>query len=225
MDQIAALHMLSYMTKPERVNIAITAGSSPKGMYETIIPQVRGKSYFSNVHYYNFDEIPYKKEDREGITIENLRKLYLTPAEIPAENIHILDQHNWEGYDKKLAADGGLDLVILGLGGDGHFCGNLPNSTKFGDLTTKVINNEYLQSRVELMFKGPNDAPNYYITMGPRTIMNIKNLMMIVSGKGKAEILKKVMEGPVDEAIPSSILKLHPSFTLILDADAASLLE
>lgn len=221
MSQIAANYMLASMLQSKRVNIAITAGSSPIGLYQIVVPQVKNKSYFTNVHYYNFDEIPYKTEDREGVTMEDLRKLYFTPAAVPEKNIHILDQHNWEGYDEKIKQDGGLDFVILGLGEDGHFCGNLPSATIFCDQTTKVNCNEYLQSRVALDFQNPKDAPNYFITMGPRTIMNAKKIVMIVSGKKKSKVLKKNLKGPVTENIPSSVFQLPPDFTVILDKEAA----
>lgn len=83
MSQIAANYTLASMLQSKRVNIAITAGSSPIGLYQIVVPQVKNKSYFTKVHYYNFDEIPYKTEDREGVTMENLRKLYFTPAAVP----------------------------------------------------------------------------------------------------------------------------------------------
>ena len=74
------------------------------------------------------------------------------------------------------------------------------------------------------MENGEEDVPDYYITMGPRSIMQAKNLVMIASGKRKAEPVKKLMSGVVDEKVPATVLTLHPHFTLILDEEAASLL-
>lgn len=68
------------------------------------------------------------------------------------------------------------------------------------------------------------DVPDYYITMGPRSIMRARHIIMIASGVKKAEIIKTLMEGIVDEDKPATILTLHPHFTLIMDEDAASLL-
>lgn len=223
MSKVAKDHMLGFMLQDKRVNLSITGGSTPKRMYELVAPEVKGKKYFDNVHYYNFDEIPYKKEDREGVTISELRKLYFTPAAIPEDQIHILDQHNYTGQDERIKNDGGLDAVILGLGSDGHFCGNLPNTTKFGDLTSRVECDDYLKGRILDDFDGQEEyVPDYYITMGPRSIMMAKKLVMIVSGSKKAKIVKEIAAANVTEDIPATVLSLHPNFTLILDKEAAS---
>ena len=66
--------------------------------------------------------------------------------------------------------------------------------------------------------------PDFYVTMGPKSIMQIKKLVMIANGTAKAEIVKKLVEGIVTEEVPSTLLTTHPDFTLIVDAEAASLL-
>ena len=177
------------------------------------------------LHFYNFDEIPYRKEDREGVTISGLREAFFTPAGIPEERIHKLDQFNYQTQDERIEKDGGLDMVILGVGADGHFCGNLPQTTKFGDLTTRVECDRRLKDRILPEFNDvEEDVPDYYITMGPRSIMRARHIIMIASGVKKAEIIKTLMEGIVDENKPATILTLHPHFTLIMDEEAASLL-
>ena len=69
------------------------------------------------------------------------------------------------------------------------------------------------------------NVPDYYITMGPRSIMRARNIIMIASGKRKAEAVKKLLDGEVDLSVPASILTLHPHFTLIADEEALSLAE
>lgn len=225
MSEVALEYLLKYMhTDKARTNISITGGSTPKRLYELLIPKVKGKTCFDNVHFYNFDEIPFKKEDREGVTITGLRKQFLSQAGINEKNIHPLDQTNYMTQDERIKNDGGLDLILLGLGWDGHFCGNLPHSTKFGDGTVKFECDEYFKSRLLDEFEDPNDIPDYYITMGPRSIMAANNLVMIASGKRKAEPVKKLLEGVVTDDYPSTLLTLHPHFTLIIDEEAASLL-
>lgn len=66
-----------YITVPRRVNLAVTAGSTPKRMYEHLTAAVKGKAFYDRVHYYNFDEIPFRGQSREGVTISNLRQLFL----------------------------------------------------------------------------------------------------------------------------------------------------
>lgn len=227
MSELAAGYVLSYLyQEKERINLSITGGTTPARMYELLVPQVKGKRNFDHVHFYNFDEIPYRKEDREGVTISGLRNAFFTPAHIPEARIHKLDQFNYQTQDERIAQAGGLDMVILGVGADGHFCGNLPHTTSFGDLTTRVECDAYLKGRILPEFGGvEEDVPDYYITMGPRSIMRARHIVMIASGIKKANIINMLLAGVIDQEIPASILTLHPHFTLILDEEAASLLD
>lgn len=222
MSQVAATHVMGYMYKEGRINLSITAGETPIRTYEILAPQIKGKD-FDNVHFYNFDEIPFKQENREGVTMLVLRQYFFDKTDTPAENIHILDQTNYQTQDIRIANDGGLDMILLGVGEDGHFCGNLPGTTKFGDLTTKVHCKE--EDLID-EFEGHSEfVPNYYITMGPRSIMRAQHLVMIASGKRKANVIKKMLSFEIDQDVPATILTLHPNFTLIIDQDAASLLD
>ena len=226
MSQVAAGYVMSYMYQDrERVNLSITGGTTPQRMYEILVPMVKDKKQFQHVHFYNFDEIPYRKEDREGVTISGLRDAFFTPAHIKEEQIHKLDQFNYQTQDEHIEKDGRLDMVNLGVGADGHFCGNLPQTTKFGDLTTRVENDQRLKARILPEFHNvEEDVPEYYITMGPRSIMRARHIVMIASGVKKAGIIKTLLEQVVDQDVPASILTLHPHFTLIVDEEAASLL-
>ena len=77
MSQVAVQHLLGVMHSQHRKNISITAGSTPKGVYEMLVPLVKNKKYFEHVHFYNFDEIPFKgEEDRYGVTMTNLHNLF-----------------------------------------------------------------------------------------------------------------------------------------------------
>ena len=227
MNEVGAQYLLGAMHTQHRTNIAITAGSTPKGVYDVMIPLVKDKDYFDNVHYYNFDEIPFKGEDGYGVTMTNLNKLYFDPANINREKIHVLDWTNYETQDERIGEDGGLDFVLLGVGADGHFCGNLPGTTKFGDLTSRV-DEDATPDMVDVLLSEVGGVeekrPDFYVTMGPKSIMQIKKLVMIANGKAKAGIVKKLVEGVVTEDVPATLLTTHPDFTLIVDAEAAALL-
>ena len=112
MSCVAAHHLLGYMSKTRRVNLAITAGSTPKGMYEYLTTLVKGKPWYDNCYFYNFDEIPFRGKEGEGVTITNLRNLFFTPAGIKEENIQKLTIDNYREHDQKLAREGGLDLEV-----------------------------------------------------------------------------------------------------------------
>lgn len=221
MSRVAAEYVLGVMYRSGRVNLSITGGSTPRRMYEIMVPRVAGREQFKDVHFYNFDEIPYRTGDCEGVTISGLRKLFLTPAGIDESRIHKLDPSNYQTQDARIQADGGLDMVVLGLGWDGHFCGNLPGTTAFGDATTRVECDEAMRERLIDEFEnGIVDVPDFYITMGPRSIMAARELLMIASGEKKAAPVAKLLCGRVDPAWPATVLTLHPNFTLIVDKAA-----
>jgi len=228
MSTVATHYLLGAMHGQYRRNISITAGSTPKGVYEILVPLVKDKKYFEQVHYYNFDEIPFKgEEDRYGVTMSNLHTMFFGPANIDKEKIHVLDWTNYETQDERLKEDGGLDFVLLGVGADGHFCGNLPDTTKFGDLTSRV-DEDATPDMVDVLLNEVGGVeekrPDFYVTMGPKSIMQIKQLVMIASGESKAEIVKKLVEGTVTEDFPATLLTTHPNMTLIVDKESASLL-
>ncbi|WP_375178672.1 glucosamine-6-phosphate deaminase [Enterococcus rotai] len=226
LSKVAAQMLIGEMfQRHERVNLAITAGTTPIGMYEKLVAEVKDKEYFSNVHYYNFDEIPYKSGIREGVTIGDLRELYFDPAGISEDQIHILDGENYEKQDERIEAAGGLDAILLGIGSDGHYCGNLPGTTKFTDFTTKVICDEAMKERIAPHFEDRAETPDFYVTMGPRSVMAARHLILFASGTKKAKIMKAFIEGAITDEIPASILKMHPHLTIILDEEAASLLD
>ena len=223
MSRVSSEIVLGVMYRNERVNIAPTTGTTPVGLYKIIVERIKNKSYFNHVHYYNFDETPFRVSKKEGRIITNLRQMFLTPANIQEENIHPLDQSNFMTRDQELAEFGGLDLVILGLGEDGHFCCNFPGYAKFSQKTVEIP----LQGKLYELYKGvfaeEKEIPEALITMGPSAILASKKLLLMVSGKAKAEICKQALFGEIKEDVPGSILRTHPDITIVVDEDAASL--
>lgn len=223
MSQVAANHVLGHILNSQyRTNLSVTAGSTPVKMYEILSKEMKEKEYYHNAHYYNFDEIPHKVKKEEGITMTDLRNLFFIPAGIEEDRIHKLDESNYENQDKRIADDGGLDVIVMGIGADGHFCGNLPGTTKFKDYTTKVACDEKMKQRISGLFKSIDDVPDFYVTMGPASVMQAKHLILIASGVKKANVMKEWYKSNIDESLPASILKVHPNITVIMDKDAAS---
>lgn len=220
MSEVAKTILLGYMSQDKRVNLSITAGNTPIEVYKKMIAVVKDSNDYSNVHYYNFDEIPLESSE-EGVTITELRKLYLNPAHIQEKNIHLLTVENYEEQDQRLELDGGLDAMLIGLGADGHFCGNMPTTTNFKNETYKVK-----VSGEEPWFDSNSmEVGMEFVTMGPVSVMRVKHLILIVNGKKKADMVRQVLTGPITEDIPASILQLHPNLTVILDESAASKLD
>ncbi|MDR1470096.1 MAG: glucosamine-6-phosphate deaminase [Spirochaetaceae bacterium] len=228
MSRLAADLFIGEACRDGRVNVSITSGNTPLGAYSLIIDEMAKVGGFKNVHYYNFDEIPILNPEGKFafyLTLDFLTKVFYGPASVSPEQIHHLNEKNYQDFEGRLASDGGIDLMLMGLGGDGHFCGNMPQAARFNAGIYKVnLSDEYSWFKAFREILGENTVKEM-VTMGPRTVLGVKRLVMIVNGKQKAEILKKCVEGEVTESIPASVLKLHHNFTLIADREAASMLD
>ena len=112
--------------------------------------------------------------------------------------------------------------MVIGLGYDGHFCGNCPRCTPFDSYTYCIDFKE--KQAVNPSYKDRPRQP-FTLTMGPKSLMRVHHLIMIVNGKEKAEIFKRFLDEPIHQDLPATILKLHPNFTVICDQEAASLIN
>jgi 6-phosphogluconolactonase/glucosamine-6-phosphate isomerase/deaminase len=230
MSRTAASIMIGEYAQDRRVNVCITGGNTPRLCYEYMKEEISGCGGFPNVHYYNFDELPILNPAGKVVSYESLDLLtreYYKPCGVKAEQIHHLNEQNYTTFDRDIALEGGLDLVVMGMGEDGHFCANLPGTTRFhyGAYNVK-LSDEYTWAWLK-PFKeklGENHCDDM-ITMGPRTILKAGKLLLIVNGEKKAGMLKKIIEGEVTETVPSSVLKMHRNFVVLCDEEAASTLD
>lgn len=216
----SALHiLLGAMMQDKRVNISLTSGKSPIELYKMLAPEVRDQEKFKDIEYYLFDEAPYMDGKPYGPNWEEMQKLFFEEANIPEERIHDMTMENWETYDEEISRAGGIDVMVIGLGYDGHFCSNCPRCTPMDSYS-------YAMDRATKNKANPDYPKREHLpitlTMGPKSLMKVKHLVMIVNGKEKAGILKQVLDSPITDELPSTVLKLHPNMTLICDKDAAS---
>ena len=214
MSESAMFILLGAMMQDKRVNISLTSGRSPKTMYDMMIPYVKNQEKFKDIQYYLFDEY--------GPNWKDMQELFFKPANIPDSHIHIMNADNWQDYDNEIRNVGGIDVMVIGLGYDGHFCGNCPRCTPFDSYTYQIDFKE--KQAVNPDYKDRPYQP-FTLTMGPKSLMRVKHLVMIVNGKEKAEIFKRFLDEPINQDVPATILKLHPNFTVICDQDAASLIH
>ncbi len=126
-------------------------------------------------------------------------------------------------YDREILKAGGIDLQILGLGNNGHIGFNEPDEV-FPTYTHKTTLTESTISANTRFFNNSDEVPRYAITMGIGTIMNAKEIVLIATGKAKAEAVKSMILDAVNPHCPASILQFHPNVTVFLDEDAAGLL-
>ena len=218
----SAMHIiLGAMMQDKRVNISLTSGKSPVEMYKMMIPRVKDKKQFKDIQYYIFDDAPYPGKEH-GPIWDEMQELFFKKANIEDERVHAITDDNWETFDEDIRQAGGIDVMVIGLGYDGHFCSNAPEVTPMDSYTYKV---DRAWRRTILPHYNSNPEIPFVYTMGPKSLMRVKHLVMIVNGVHKAQILKEMLESPITEELPATILKLHPNFTVIADKDAAKFLD
>ena len=210
--------------------LALGSGVGTHAVYAELVRMYQaGEVSFSNVIVFNIGEYYPLAEGAPG-TMSLLKELLLDKVNIDPAKINLPDGTNPDAedacakYNQIIHAVGGIDLQLLGIGHDGHIGFNEPGEafeleTHCVNLTPATIeaNKRFFDGNVDLV-------PKQAYTMGIRTIMQARKVLMVVNGVGKAEIVKKAFFGPVTPEVPASILQLHPDFILVADEEALSLI-
>ena len=185
---------------------------------------------FGGCTTFNLDEYRGLTPDHDQSYHYFMHKNFFDAVNVPAERINLPDgaqldaERECKRYDAAIKAAGGIDLQLLGLGNNGHIGFNEPGAafekeTHCVDLTESTIQaNKRFFEKVE-------DVPTQAYTMGIKNIMQARKVLLIVSGEGKAEILDKVLYGPVTPQVPASILQLHNDLTVVADEAAMSVIK
>lgn len=226
--QTANIISAQVILKPDCV-LGLATGSSPVGAYQQLIQWCKkGDLDFSKVRTVNLDEYVGLGEDHDQSYVSFMRSNLFDHINIERSNTHLpngldLDAaHQCKQYDDLIHSLGGVDLQLLGIGHNGHIgfnepCDEFVKGTHCVDLTQNTID---ANAR---FFESEDQVPRKAYTMGILDIMQAKRVVMIVTGKSKAQILKDAFWGPVTPKVPASIMQLHPDFTLVADEDALSL--
>lgn len=216
--------------KPDSV-LGLATGSSPVGTYDRLVEMYQdGDLDFSGITTVNLDEYKGLSGSHEQSYRYFMNTHLFHRVNISYDHTYVPDgtepdSHKaCQAYNELLHQVGPADLQILGLGHDGHIGFNEPsehfeNETHCVDLTETTIQAN------KRFFASEDDVPRQAYTMGIGTIMRCKKLIVVVSGKDKASILKQVVQGPVTPEVPGSILQFHPDCIIIADEDALSEME
>jgi glucosamine-6-phosphate deaminase len=129
-----------------------------------------------------------------------------------------------ERYEALIAAAGGIDLQLLGIGADGHLAFNEPGSSLASRTRIKTLTAQTRKDNARF-FGSPEEVPTHVLTQGIGTILQARHLLLIVTGESKADAVAAAVEGPVSASCPASALQLHPHVTVLLDQTAASRLD
>ncbi len=210
--------------------LGLPTGSTPVGMYGNLIRLYeKGGLSFRNVTSFNLDEYLGLEKGHENSFNSYMHRVFFRHIDIRTENVNIPNsapedpQRECKCYERKIALAGGIDLMVLGIGNNGHIGFNEPN-THFPVSTHLTRLNESTIEANSRFFSHIEDVPRYAITMGIGTIMQSKRIILLASGSAKAEAIEKALEGPVSPSLPGSILQFHHDVTVVVDSEAAALL-
>ncbi|MCM1966549.1 6-phosphogluconolactonase [Streptomyces sp. G1] len=175
------------------------------------------------MHFYTFDEVPLAGRER-GLTLSALYEHFFGPGGVPEANIHPLTVADHASVARELHGNGGLDLMLIGLGADGHFCGNMPYATRFDQETyTYEFKDSYPWYEDALrLLPDPAEVPSRVVTMGAAMLAKVRRLVLIVSGAAKADALAGMLEREISTDFPATILRTHPNLVVVADREAAS---
>ena len=212
--------------------LGLPTGSSPLGTYAELIRLNReGYVSFANVVTFNMDEYVGLPKDHEQSYYTFMWKNFFNHIDIKKENVHILDgnakdlEAECAAYEDAIAAFGGIELFLGGIGSDGHIAFNEPFSslsskTRVKSLTydTKVMNSRFFDND---MSKVPSQA----LTVGVKTVTDSKEVIILVNGHAKARALQATIEGGVSQNWTCSALQLHPKAVIVCDEAACGELK
>ena len=229
--QAANIISAQVIIKPDSV-LGLATGSSPLGTYKQLIEWYnKGDLDFSEVTTVNLDEYRGLPREHPESYWSFMHKNLFDLVNIRPEAIHLPDGTNMDSaaecahYDEIIRQLGGVDLQLLGIGHDGHIGFNEPGAAFELGTHCVSLTEETIEANKRFFDGDVNQVPKQAYTMGIKTIMQARKVLMVANGAGKADIVKKAFFGPVTPEVPASILQMHPDFTLVLDAEAASRLD
>ena len=217
-------------SKPNSV-LGLATGSTPIGTYDELVSMNKaGEISFADIKTVNLDEYKGLPREHKESYFRFMRDHLLSHVDINLDNCFIPDGLASDAkaacieYEDKVRSLGGQDLQLLGLGHNGHIGFNEPGDsfvkdTHVVDLTDRTI------TANQRFFNSYDEVPKQALTMGIGTIMQAGKILVIVSGKDKAEAVRDAIEGPITPSCQASILQLHKNVIFVVDEDAASLLK
>lgn len=217
-------------TRPDSV-LGMATGSTPEAMYAELARRHREAGLdFSAVTTFNLDEYIGLPPEHPESYHSYMQRHFISKVNVDPARIHIPDGQaahpptECDEYEAAIAAAGGIDLQILGIGSDGHIGFNEPSSSLGSRTRIKTLTRETVEDNARF-FDSPDDVPRHVLTMGVGTILESRELLLLAFGEKKAEAIKRAVEGPVTGTCPASVLQFHRKARVILDDGAASALE
>ena len=227
-DEIAAWRIIGQILEKKNYVIGLSTGQTTTNMHR-IVSELYELHPFdvSEAVFFNVDELTNLPRSYAGSCYAMIRTQLLDHLGVPDERflMPLTESDDFElesrKFEDSIRKHGGADLQILGIGWNGHIGINQPG-TPFGSDTWVSPMDEIFEARVRRETGVPDGHELGGLTLGIRTIMQSRRIILAAKGAHKAEIIRQALQGPVTEAVPASILQLHPNCEVLLDREAAS---
>ncbi len=213
--------------RPDAV-LGVATGSSPVGVYAELARRVAdGRLDLSGVAAFALDEYVGLPPGHPQAYAAVVARDVTGPLRLDPARVHVPDggaadlEAAAEDYERALADAGGVDVQLLGIGGNGHIGFNEPTSS-FGSRTRIKTLTARTRADNARFFASPDEVPLHCLTQGLGTILGARRLLLVAQGEAKAEAVAAAVEGPLTSMCPGSALQLHPRATVVVDEAAAA---
>ena len=233
----AAAHVIERINNarptPERPFVlGLPTGSSPEGMYANLVEAHKhGRVSFRNVITFNMDEYVGIPEEHPESYHSFMKRNLFDHIDCPQENIHILNGNadNLEAecaaYEDAIRKAGGIDLFIGGIGPDGHIAFNEPGSSLASRTRIKSLTTDTIIANSRFFDNDLTKVPRQALTVGVATVMDAREVMVLVNGHHKARALQAAVEGPLTQMWTVSAVQNHPHAIIVADEAACDELK
>lgn len=207
--------------------LGLPTGSSPKGMYKKLVEFCNnGSLSFKYVKTFNMDEYVGIPRDHPESYHSFMWQNFFKHIDIDPKNAHILDgnaanlEEECHNFEKKIVDAGGVELFIGGIGTDGHIAFNEPGSSLVSRTRVKTLATDTIESNARFFEGDLSKVPKQALTVGVGTVMDAKEVMIIITGAHKAFALHKAIEEGVSHMWTVSAFQQHPKTLFLVDEDA-----
>ena len=217
-------------TEPASV-LGLATGSTPRLMYRRLIDMHRLEGLdFAQVTTFNPDEFVGVAADHPGSRRSYMEKEFFSRVNLTPSRCHVPDgtaddlDAMMVRYTRAIEMAGGVDVQIIGVGGDGHVAANDPGASlasRMRRVTVTLNKRGYLAE----VFGGADRVPQYSVTLGLADFLDSRHAVVLAFGAGKADVVHRIVDGPLAAAVPASVLQMHRHVDVIVDEAAAADLD
>jgi glucosamine-6-phosphate deaminase len=226
--RVAADVIASLLARRPEAVLGLATGSSPLATYDELVTRHRrGDITFGRARAFLLDEYIGLPTDHPQSYATFIRDVFTGSVDFRPGAVMAPDGTAEDigaacaQYERAIAAVGGVDLQILGIGGDGHVGFNEPTSSLASRTRVKTLTTQTREDNARF-FGSIDEVPHHVVTQGIGTILDARHLVLIATGAGKAAPIARTVEGPLTAMCPASAVQLHPHATVLLDDAAAA---